>query len=254
MKLNIFTKLFSWSLFIALIPLTIISIISYRSAKIEMEKEIYNNLITISDYKTLLMRQFFTERELDIETLAHRNIFNNVEKLCDAYKKGMDSAEYLKWETYFREQLQFKMQKSDFHDFLIICSNDPEGEVVFSIQKEADLGTNLLTGIYKNTILAQSFRNVQTVMAPDITSFQYYPPSQRGAAFVIAPIFKEGVIVAILAGQLENTEAFNILNDYTGLKTTGETVVWTKMGNRMQCAAPTRFDPEADKRRVILGS
>ncbi len=255
MRLNIFAKLFLGSLLIALVPMAVISLISYRSAKLELEKEIYNNLITISDYKTLVLQQFFTEREMDVETLANRpNVINNVESLCQAYKKGMDSSEYLKWKQFFIDQLEFKLKKSGFYNFLIICNDSPQGEVVFSLTEESDLGTNLLTGIYKNTNLAKSFRNIQTTMAPDITSFQYYPPSHESAAFVVAPIFKEGGIVAVLVAQLDNTEVFSILNDYTGLQKTGETVVWYRSGNRMQCAAPTRFDPDAEKRRIVLGS
>jgi hypothetical protein len=72
--------------------------------------------------------------------------------------------------------------------------------------KEVDLGTNLLTGPYRHTNLAQVFREARQADRPDfvrLVDFAPYAPSYLApAAFIAAPIYHHTQKIGVLAVQL----------------------------------------------------
>ena len=69
------------------------------------------------------------------------------------------------------------------------------------------------------------------------------------AAFIAAPLKKEGTIIGVLAAQLDIDRISAIAADYAGLGQTGEIVVGRKIGDEVVFLTPTRLDPEAAFRR-----
>jgi serine phosphatase RsbU (regulator of sigma subunit) len=91
-----------------------------------------------------------------------------------------------------------------FYDIFLIDAET--GHILYTVFKEVDLGTNLLTGPYRHTNLARVFREAQQVQTPDfvrLVDFAPYDPSYLApAAFVATPMFRNGQKIAILAVQL----------------------------------------------------
>ena len=74
--------------------------------------------------------------------------------------------------------------------------------------KEPDFATNLRTGPYRNTALAQAFENSRTAGKLTIADFEAYEPSLgQPSAFICTPVIKDGTKDGVLALQLSNVES-----------------------------------------------
>ncbi|MFB2586555.1 adenylate/guanylate cyclase domain-containing protein [Herbiconiux liukaitaii] len=115
------------------------------------------------------------------------------------------SAVNAKYNPYFRE-LATSYQ---YEDVLLL---DTEGNVVYSVYKGVDLGTNLYTGPYKGTVLAEAYDaalNSNVVDYTEITDFERYQPSLGvPTAWGVSPIGENGVVNGAIAVQLP-IEAIN---------------------------------------------
>ena len=116
-----------------------------------------------------------------------------------------------------------------FEDSLLI---DTSGNVVYTAYKGADLGTNLFTGPYKATLLADSYRKALQATSVDqtfVTDFERYPPAyDKPTLWVISPIGDGGAIQGVLALQLSIDGINDVMTgnrgwEADGLGATGET-------------------------------
>ncbi len=116
-----------------------------------------------------------------------------------------------------------------FDDALIINTS---GDVVYSAYKGTDLGTNLLTGPYQTTKLADTYRQAVQAVSVDetfISDFERYAPSySKPTSWVVTPIGGDGVITGVLALQLSIDGTNNVMTgdsgwEEDGLGATGET-------------------------------
>ena len=116
-----------------------------------------------------------------------------------------------------------------FYDVFLI---DLDGNVVYSVFKEVDLGTNLNTGPYRGSGLARVFR--AALDAPDpgtvvLEDFSFYRPSYGApASFMAAPIYKNNELLGVLAFQGPVDDINRIMTGgynwrASGLGDTGET-------------------------------
>lgn len=116
-----------------------------------------------------------------------------------------------------------------FYDVFLI---DLQGNVVYSVFKEADLGSNLKTGPYRGSGLAQVYE--AAIRQPDagslvISDFSFYRPSYGApAAFMAAPVYDGGELLGVLAAQAPIDEINRIMTGgrgwrESGLGETGET-------------------------------
>jgi methyl-accepting chemotaxis protein len=101
---------------------------------------------------------------------------------------------------------------------------DPNGYCFYSAEKEADFQTNLLTGKYSNTNLGRLVAKVTNTKKTAMVDYERYTPSGNApASFLGSPVIERGEIVAIVAIQISDKDIQEILNETTGLGSTGET-------------------------------
>lgn len=96
------------------------------------------------------------------------------------------------------DRLQNEM---DYYDVFLF---DTEGNLVYSVFKEADFATNMLTGAWKDSGLAEAYRGAAATGQGDpahFVDFAPYAPSYGApAAFISRPIFDStGARVGVLA-------------------------------------------------------
>lgn len=93
---------------------------------------------------------------------------------------------HAKYHPWFRELLTAR----GYYDIFLI---DDDGNVVYSVYKEADFATDLANGKWKDSDLATVWRMVQDDFKVDhikFTDFRPYAPSAGAAAsFIASPIF-----------------------------------------------------------------
>ena len=163
--------------------------------------------------------------------LANHRIFRAV--LIIAYTKNIIQ--------YF---LNF-INKLEQGDILLVDSKT--GNVLYSTLKEADYGTNLLTGPYKNTNVAKAFEAAQNSSDKNfatITDFEFYSPSNnKPIACIASPIFKGDEKVGVLIFKMGTNKIDEIVSNNNKWETlnigdSGEVIL---IGSDYKCRSNTRF-------------
>lgn len=254
MRMTLASKLTYLLLLAGLLPLIISFYLNYKSAVEMMTEEIETNLKAFVETKANHINTYFDERRKDVESLAHSPvIIDAAPKLIAAFKtNGTDLPKYATLDREIRLFLTYYIETYDYYDLLVISSG---GDIVFSMMHEKDFGTNLKTGPYKDSELAKSFIGAATLLETSVSDFRYYEPSQEPDAFIAAPIYREGVTIGVLAAQINAKTIYELVQDYTGLGKTGETIIASRIGDRAVFLNPLRHDPDAAfKREVVFGS
>lgn len=103
----------------------------------------------------------------------------------------------------FHEQFRRMTQLFDFEDVLLI---DTEGNVVYSVYKGVDLGTNLRTGPYAFSNLATAYTKALSgniLDTVEFTDFGEYPPSLGvPAAWAVSPVGADGQAIGAIAVEM----------------------------------------------------
>lgn len=90
-----------------------------------------------------------------------------------------------------------------FYDIFLI---NPEGRVLYTVFKEADLGARLGDPPYAGTALGRAHRRAMALDEPEkavLEDYAAYPPSENApAAFVAAPVWRRGEKAGVLAIQI----------------------------------------------------
>ena len=105
------------------------------------------------------------------------------------------SAANARYNNFFRALVS----RSKFEDALLL---DTRGNVVYSAYKNVDLGTNVLTGPYSDTNLAEAYSstvNAREVDYVDITDFADYEPAGQPTGWLSVPIDGPDRRVGVLA-------------------------------------------------------
>ncbi|MDM8517247.1 methyl-accepting chemotaxis protein [Desulfobacterales bacterium HSG16] len=116
--------------------------------------------------------------------------------------------------------VRFKELKGYYDLFLI----EPDGLVIYSVGKESDFGTNLVTGKYSSSNLAGLFRKVMKTKKFGLTDFEPYAPSNDDpAAFSAIPIISDdGEVEMVMALQLSPESINDIMQERAGMGKTEE--------------------------------
>ena len=102
----------------------------------------------------------------------------------------------------------------------------PDGYIFYTVDKKADFQTNLMTGPYKDSNLANLFRRVVRKKSYGLTDFARYRPDKNNpAAFIAQPIIdrENGELNMVVAIQLPLQGINAIMQQREGMGKTGET-------------------------------
>jgi len=132
------------------------------------------------------------------------------------------------------------VDKRGYYDFFLI---DPAGNIGYSVEKEDDYGSNLLTGPWKDTGLADVFR--RALAAADqgevvFSNMEHYGPSAGAPALFMARAMHEddGSLLGVIAFQLPTDRIVQIMNFDAGMGRTGETYL---VGDDLLMRSNSRF-------------
>lgn len=117
---------------------------------------------------------------------------------------------------------------ADYISFYDILFVSPEGEVVYTLRKEKDYGTNLLTGIAKDSPLAGRLREAGE--QESFVDFFYYSSSNKPAAFFIEPALNEGKQIGWFVLEFTLNKFNSLFTGHEELISTGETFLVNRDG------------------------
>jgi two-component system sensor histidine kinase/response regulator len=245
-----------WFLVISLLPILLIGYSLLRTFETELRQTVTRQISAIADKKVDQIDAYLNGCIHDALTKAQANGTRQamVEFAREAARGGVESDAYRQLDARYRDHFKRFITSSGYYDLFLIS---PQGTVVYSQSHEADFATNLLTGPYRNSGLAQVVRNALGTLESDISEFEFYAPSGDAiSAFVAVPIMSQGKLEGVLALQIDNASVFQALLDATGLGVSGETLVARQEGERTALVmTPLKSDPDAAlKRKIPLGA
>ncbi|HEY9163229.1 MAG TPA: methyl-accepting chemotaxis protein [Magnetovibrio sp.] len=141
-------------------------------------------------------------------------------KLDYAFDGSTYSEMHKKYHPWFRKIMEVR----GYYDVFLV---NEDGDVVYSVYKEADYATNLLTGKWKDSDLAKVFRMAQDNQNKDYVAFTdfapYAPSAGVPASFIGVPVFEDaGNFHGALIFQMPVERINQIMQNKAGLGETGE--------------------------------
>ena len=241
-----------WFIVVALLPLALFGYITLQQYQAALQKEIQDRLTRLADKKTLEIKNYLFEREQNARLLARSKLVEQAMPILSAIylRHDPDSAEYPRaakqFDGYFNTYID---ERRLYYDVFLIT---PQGEIIYTNKHESDFTTNLLNGPYRDSQLAQIFRESRMTLESNISDFEFYLPSNEPAAFVAAPIIRDGAFKGVLAFQLNTERIYQVAKDSVGLGVTGETALAKSIDSEQAVfVAPLDSDPQAAFKRKI---
>jgi signal transduction histidine kinase/DNA-binding response OmpR family regulator len=249
-RVTLAARLLWWFLAISLVPLVVVGLLLLWTGETALRAKVTRHLQAMAELKAAQIEAYARERRRDVGALARLPaVVDGLARLTAVYRRhGIASPEYARADREVREGLTPYLQESGYQDLFLVAA---DGDLVFALKRGVLLGFNYYTGPEKGTELAKAFDRAKTLMETELSDFQMDPLSGQPAAYVAAPVLAGGVVIGVLAIQVNNREVYDIVNDYTSLGETGETVVGALTGDRVVFVTPVRHDPDAAFRRTI---
>lgn len=214
-------SLIIWFILLAVIPTTLVAIFIYQQSRAALVQLATEKLQQSSILTSQFLDNWFNYRLTDLanQAEAKRNT-NLLQELIEGFRGSSLTIErFVKsrsWKqriSYAQNDLVALNERYDYlHDLFLIDTN---GNILFSVAQESDLGTNLRSGPYSNTLFAKS---VETVLANEETSFsdleRYAPSNNVVAGFLVAPMYDDfGNLLGAFALQLRFDGISNLLKN-----------------------------------------
>jgi class 3 adenylate cyclase len=197
------------------------SIVDYYNNQFEnAEQEQTGNRLSVD----ALLPTSNTQKYLQAYYTAPFTNWDKSIRLDDARDGSAWSAANARYNDFFREiVLRF-----EFEDALLL---DTRGNVVYSAYKGVDLGTNILTGPYREGQLRDVYQKALASNAVDyvgVTDFGDYQPADEPTAWMVSPVGPQGRVEGVLALQFPISKISRLMTadrqwEAAGMGRTGET-------------------------------
>jgi len=211
---------------ISLLPLAFLGIWSVTSSSASLEKAAYQKLEAVREIKKQQVQQYFDDRNRELSMLVA-----SIGQM-NATKNVLDS-------SAANDQYLSKFVKNyNYYDLFLIS---PQGQVFYTVAKESDYQTNLISGLYQNSGLAKIFLKTRSSLSMEIEDFSPYAPSQgQPAGFISAPIMQGGDLLGVVALQLSIDTLDAVMQERHGMGDTGESYL---VGSDFKMRSSSFLDP-----------
>ena len=222
-------------------PTIIATLFSLHQTRIELENQAHQRLEVARTMKQIQVKRWFDTHRKNIHTLgASYEIADALQRYEDAYAEGVDSGDYSAIQRFYDPLLRGYKETYGYYDLFLISNS---GDIVYTVEHEADFATNLAHGTYSGSNLGEVFRKARNGAPDALTDFAPYAPSNDApASFIAAPITLDGEQLGVVALQLSHGALNEVMQERTGLGETGETYL---VGPDYLMRSDSRFSDES---------
>lgn len=203
-------SLLKWFLFLSIIPVLILSYLSYENSSKNLHNISTIRLQETSKQNIKFIDAWFKSRKSDILTWSQssQNI-NFLQKLDKSFKSsGSTLSEFTRGYSCaticnsYQDNIITLSREYDYIYNISLMNN--KGDILYSITKEDDYGTNLLDGKYSKTKFATAYKKTLKNATLTFSDVQRYEPSNNQlTAFINAPLIDEnGDIIGVFSIQI----------------------------------------------------
>lgn len=237
-------KLIIYFLIISIIPAIVIAGLSYNNSRKFLQQQAIDRLSFVRDTKKKEIEDYLKSGLSRISYMAQEPItveaMSEFSQIHDIQNSNYNST-YQKYNPTFVNFVN-KLENGD-----VLLVDFKTGNVLYSTAKEADYGTNLLSGPYKSTNVAKAFENAKNSNDKNfvtITDYELYSPSNnKPVACIASPIFKGDEKIGVLIFKLGTDKIDEIVSNNNkwqslNIGESGEVVL---IGSDYKVRSNTRF-------------
>lgn len=186
-----------WFLATSLLPLTLVSAISYFRAKESLRFAAFESLSAEAEGKAAFIDNWFAYRFIDLESQAtSTNNTRFLSELSDAFEaSGKNLEEFVKSYTWSKIAYDYDTDLKSFrkmYNYYDIFLIDVKGNILYSVAGEEDFGTNLLNGPFSGSHFATACRKTLANGQPTFSDLDYYAPSgDVPSGFIVSVVLDE---------------------------------------------------------------
>ncbi len=250
-NITISKKLMIFMISIGIIPIIILAVITNSRVKYQLLQDQFDKLEAVQTIKYNQLKTFVQNLKDEVRLVAKLKITKESFKSLIEYHKKLNvdpnlsfpinNSEYkLLWNDINNEMSKI-YHDFGYYDIFLICAK--HGHVMYTATKEKDLGTNLKTGIYKDSGLAKLWKKVVETKKVQTVDFEPYAPSNnKPSSFMGAPVYdNNGNLLGVYAIQISLKKINQIMQERTGRGETGETYI---VGSDKRMRSDSFLDPE----------
>lgn len=221
-------KLLLWFLSLSLIPILIISIVTYNNSSNALKAKIYDELAAISEIQKDEVETYFAELFRDLDILSKTPlIISSLLEIETTRPIGMELSTYVQSSEYRVIVKKIDLWLRNFQEtygYYDLFLSDELGNILYTVKLGPDFGTNVFTGKYRSSNLGRLIKRVWENETADFADFEFYAPSNNAPAAFIAQIIydEEGGKHGVVALQISNDQINEMMQETVGLGESGE--------------------------------
>lgn len=233
----------------ALIPLTVVGYVGYKTSYNNLYDDAVNSLSAVTQLKKEYIKTYFSERLRDLELQTK---LNSNKHILSLFKDSLRTAnmpvnEFVKSQDWKKIKNEYCMDLKDFqitYGYSDLFFIDNDGNILFSVIANTDLGTNVFSGSHSNTRFGKACRKAFSTGKPVFSDFEFYEPaSNKCVGFMVNIIVGEnGEKLGLLASGISIDEINEIMMKKSGLGETGESYL---VGMDLLMRSNSRFSNES---------
>ena len=155
-----------------------------------------------------------------------------------------DGSPYSEIHRRFHPSVRTFLKERDYYDIFLF---DTEGNLVYTVFKELDYATNLLTGKYKDSGLGKVYRAARDSKKKNFIAFDdfasYAPSAGAAASFIASPVLRpDGKLLGVVAFQMPIARLNSVMQQKAGMGESGETYI---VGSDFLMRSDSRFSKES---------
>jgi len=238
-------KLIFWFLVVAVIPIIVLGIVSFINAENIIESAGQNKITslsgleTVADLKVNEIETFFNNLAGDMAVAqSYFNVRRNL-PIVTQHINNQQNLDYIQAKKELDSQLRPFLDVKMFIEVLLL---DVEGNLVYTtenVHKQDELGS-----IFFKFDKTHFTEGIKDIYFSDVFASDFAPSGFE--ILVLAPaIDLAGNPVGIIIFAIDMGPVYDLIQDYTGLGTTGETLVGRNEGDHALFINPLRHDPNA---------
>ncbi|ABD81748.1 response regulator [Saccharophagus degradans] len=211
--------LIQWFLLLSLVPLFLVAFIGYQVARNSLVASAQDHLESDARNTMNFLNNWFEYRLMD--SLSGAQDENNIKFLQELHEAAVQTElsiesfhKSIKWAEITASRQGGLVDISRNYDYIYdVFLIDVDGNILFTVAKESDLGTNLVHGKYANTKFGGTVRKTLATGQTLFADFEHYEPSAGIiAGFVVSPLVNsEGQRIGAYAMQFRIDRIINHL-------------------------------------------
>ena len=241
-------KLILILLAVAICPMIFVGTLGYFSARTELETLRMEALQSITDLKAKMIEDFFSDQKKHVQIAQQRPTIKKYTTILSGPGVDFSSPVY---ET-IREELDRALKiYLPVYKYANVMLANPQGRIVYALNRHPGLDDidRILPELWP-----EAFKEGKKgVYLSDVFRSRYHVG--RYSVYITAPVHNfDGRFVGVLASEFDMAPIFKLVQNFTGMGETGETVIAREEGDAALFLNPLRYDPDAAlNRKAVFG-